>query len=546
MRRTPYTMPGMYMSLWLVLLLAGFVSPEVSAGEVSTVLYVQSDHPMASDANDGSVDLPLKTIHRATQIAAAHHQQHVGTRIIIYPGIYRETITLALQAQPTDAAILLEAKEQGTVIISGADVWTGWQQQGHTNIYTHPWPYQWHMSANPWEREHIRLAPIVRRREMVFADGRALAQVLSVNALQDGTFYVAEEQSLLYIALPPEADIAHTIIEVSTREQLFAARDAKHVTLRGLIFQHASSQLDASAVSFFDAAHIQVEDCQFIWNNWSGLGFWNAEHIIVQRNVANHNGGAGMTAWKVHDLLFAENETSYNNWRGASGGFYGWDVAGIKNLRIHHGVYRRHKAVGNRARGFWLDYDNEAIHIEEAHLCQNWLDGVFIEASQGPVTITNRTICHNRKGAGILTTNSTAVTLQGNTVYDNHGPQIKVAGKSERQVSNWQTGQQMRLRTEEWTLRGNTLVGQRPGQLLIDIPKWEHFLQSLTTEGNLWSHPSRTQVFKVGQVALDFSGWQVLTGQDIGSRFAASVPTDLSCAPCIPRGRPGTRDTEAQ
>jgi len=228
-----------------------------------------------------------------------------------------------------------------------------------------------------------------------------------------------------------------------------------------------------------------------------------------------------MEAWKVHNLLFEANETSYNNWRGARGGFYGWAVAGMKHMRIHHGIYRRHRAVHNHARGVWLDYDNADIHIEAALVCRNLLDGVFLEASQGPVTLNNSTICDNARGAGVLTTNSRFVTLEGNALRDNGGPQIKLNGGSERQVVNWQTGEQMVLRTEQWTLRSNTIVGHGSGQLLVQTPNWPHFLMSLTGEGNVWYHPTNQQVFKVGNATLDFSQWQALTGQDIGSSFAA-------------------------
>ncbi len=518
---------GVYVGVLLLLLTAALVHPEVPEGGVRSILHVNGRHPMASDDNRGTVDLPLKTINKATKVAEANHTKNVGTKIVIYPGTYRETVKLDLRGDQMDAPIIFEAKEKGTVIISGADIWTDWEKQGSTNIYTHPWPYKWGMSTNPWERENITLEPIVRRREMVFVDGKSLNQVLSFNALKDGNFYIAEEKGLIYLSSPANVKIHNMIIEVSTRDRLFEAHDTKNVILRELIFQYANSQIQESAVSFFDSSHIKIEDCHFIWNNWIGLGLWNSTNVLARSNIANYNGGLGITAWKMENLLFEENETSYNNWRGAQGRFYGWAVAGIKNLRIHHGIYRKHKAVDNHARGFWLDYDNENIHIEEALVCRNLLDGVFVEASQGPVTIKKSTICHNEKGAGVLSTNSRLVTLEGNAVYGNGGPQIKVDGGIERRVPNWQTGEQMVLRMEGWTLRGNTLVGHRPGQLLVDTPNWQHFLMSLTGEGNLWYNPYNTRVFKVGNGALDFSGWQAVTGKDVGSRFADPRSTDL-------------------
>lgn len=519
MRRWPEVLLGVV----LLLTAEGY-----SAGPAShRIIHVNMHHPQASDDNSGTADLPLKTIHGATKIAVTNHQQHVGTRIVIAPGVYRETIALDLRHTQTDAPIIFEAIEKGTVIISGSDVWTGWEKRGSSNLYTHSWPYKWGLSAHPWESEKITVEPIVRRREMVFVDGTALEQVLPRSPLKDGSFFIAEEHNSIAIALPQDTDIQQRTIEVSTRDRLFEAHHTKNIVLRNLNFQHANSPIQESAVRFFDSSHITIEHCHFVRNNWIGLGFWHATNVHVHHTVANDNGGLGMVLWKVANLLFEETETSYNNWRGAKGGFHGWAVAGIKILRIHHGMYRKHKAVHNQARGFWLDYDNASIRIEEALLCKNLRDGVFIEASQGPVTIQKSTICHNEQGAGILSTNSQAVTLEGNAVYGNGGPQIKVDGGSERQVPNWQTGEHMVLRMAGWTLRDNTFVGHRPGQLLVDTPHWPHFLMSMTGEGNIWYNPANTRAFKVGNAAIDFSGWQAVTGKDVGSRFTDPRSTDL-------------------
>src|SRR5262249_1383933 len=207
--------------------------------------------------------------------------KHVGTRVVIYPGIYREAIKLDLRGEQTDVPIIFEAHEKGTVIISGADIWTDWKKPGGANIYTHPWPYKWGMSVNPWERENIALAPMVRRREMIFVEGTSLDQVLSFHALTDRTFYISEEKGMVYVSLPLHVNIHNVIIEVGTREHIFEAHGVKNLVLRGLIFQHANSNIQESAVSFFDSSHITIEDCHFIWNNWSGLGVWNSANLFV-------------------------------------------------------------------------------------------------------------------------------------------------------------------------------------------------------------------------------------------------------------------------
>jgi parallel beta-helix repeat protein len=506
----------------LVLSDADFVRAKISGEQTSKILYVNNQHPQASDQNPGTEDLPLKTINNAAGLATQNQANNIGTKIIVYPGTYREKIDLSAYGPiDKDVPIIFEAKEKGKVIVSGSDVWNGWKQRTNTDIYTHPWPYKWGVAPYPrgWEG-NVVLKPIVRRREMIFVNGKSMEQVLSFGELKEGRFYVSEEEGSVYIWLSSRIDINNTIIEVAIRSSLFYANGKRNIALRGLTFQHDNTPLDGTAVYFVNSSNLFVEDCQFIWNNWTGLGLSVSQSVTARRNVANHNGGGGMGTYKIKTLLFEDNETSYNNWRGTKGGFFGWAVAGIKNLRIHDGVYRRHKSVGNQTRGFWLDFDNANILIEAAFWCDNLTNGIFIEASQGPITIRDSLICHNRK-YGIQTTNSSDVTLARNTIRGNGSSQIRVTGDIERPVSDWETGEQMRLKVEHWTLQENIIVGEDARQLLLDAPSWKHFLDSLASKSNHWYNPEKSNVFKVGSMHLDFRGWQSTMGQDFKSIFSA-------------------------
>ncbi|MGH8064855.1 MAG: hypothetical protein ACRERE_06360, partial [Candidatus Entotheonellia bacterium] len=77
------------------------------------------------------------------------------------------------------------------------------------------------------------------------------------------------------------------------------------------------------------------------------------------------------------------------------------------------------------------------------------------------------------------------------------------------------------LKVEHWTLQENVIVGEDARQLLLDTPGWGHFLGSLASQSNGWYNPEKSNVFKVGGMYLDFRGWQVTTGQDFKSIFAA-------------------------
>ena len=178
-------------------------------------------------------------------------------------------------------------------------------------------------------------------------------------------------------------------MEVAVRPKLFAASDKTNIVLRGIIFQHANTALDEPAVRFYESSDILVEDCQFRWNNWGGLGLGRSRNVTARRNGASHNGGTGIGTWKTNTLVFEDNETSHNNWRGKKGGFTGWAVAGMKNLYMHGGIFLRHKSVDNQTHGIWFDTDCENILVNEAVFCSNLRYGIYLEANQGPITIRN-------------------------------------------------------------------------------------------------------------------------------------------------------------
>jgi hypothetical protein len=112
---------------------------------VDEILYVDRSHPQASDQNSGNQILPFRTISKAAAVAAANNSRNVGTKILIAAGIYRETIDLPKTGRETEAPIIFEAA--GEVIVSGSDVWTGWQRATGDNVWVHAWPYRWGLPA---------------------------------------------------------------------------------------------------------------------------------------------------------------------------------------------------------------------------------------------------------------------------------------------------------------------------------------------------------------------------------------------------------------
>lgn len=483
---------------------------------VDKVIYVNGNHPQSSDKNLGVKVLPLKTINAASNIAVRNRKRGFSTKIVIYPGVYREQIKLIFQKQKDDPIIIFEAKEKGLATISGSVIWTEWKKTNSANIYVHHWPFKWGLTAYPpsWEG-HVTLKPIGQRRELVFVNGLPFTQVLTRLELREGTFFVDEDHEQISISVS-EGDLpSHSKIEVAVRNGVFSIGNKTNIVIKGIRFQHSVSGIEGSAVWIGNSQNVLLEDCIFIWNNWTGYRFHNLTNVTSRRNLAENNGGTGHTAWKVKNYLSQDDETSYNNWRGKAGEFFYWAVAGVKSMSIHNAVFQRHTAQGNHAAGFWFDYDNENILVENSTWCGNLKHGLFLEASQGPITIRNSQIYNNNQW-GIRAIASRKITIKSNYIFNNRGQQILLTDPMKRIVTNWETGKVETIKSEFWTMNGNVVAGQIA---LFEVPKWKGFFSNLVSESNVWHNPSMLHTFKIGTRNFSLGDWQTETGQDERSSF---------------------------
>jgi hypothetical protein len=216
-----------------------------------------------------------------------------------------------------------------------------------------------------------------------------------------------------------------------------------------------------------NSTNVLIEGCIFTWNNWIGLGISQITNLTVSKNVAVWDGATGVDGYNLKNLILDSNDTSFNNWRGASGNFIGWSVAGAKLGGVHTGSILHHRSVGNRVRGLWLDNDNTKVTVDDATLLSNLNDGIFIEASAGPTLIQNSNIAGNQNAAGVAGANASDVTLLSNTLSGNTGEQILITGDYDRTVTNWETGFQQDVQAARWSIQSNTVVSPSGGQAVL-------------------------------------------------------------------------------
>src|SRR5271166_973583 len=212
-----------------------------------STIYVNAPNPNSSDTNPGTLDRPLTTIGKAADIALRRKQNKEGTRIEVYPGVYRESIHFTPVINNA-AAIVLEAAGNGDVVVSGSDTWTDWKRESDGN-YTHAWPYQWGLVTIPRGWESVHISPLVRRREMVIVDGRGLQEVQSLSQLDRTTnaFWVDESEHQLRVNVPT-VDAPLTAAEVAMRGPLLEAQQQSNLIIRGIRFEHSNIGLPQAAV----------------------------------------------------------------------------------------------------------------------------------------------------------------------------------------------------------------------------------------------------------------------------------------------------------
>jgi hypothetical protein len=524
---------------------AQFASAQANVNESLETAIVYVDGALGSDSNPGTQALPFQTVGKAASVANANNRASIGTHIFINPGAYRESISLGNSPSATSLPITFEATAKAKVRISGADVWTGWQpSSGNPAIYTHAWPYAWGLcpraTSGPIEQE------INLRREMIFVNTVMLTQVLALNQMTPGTFFVDETNARVYIYPALKTNISTATIEVATRDALFSVYNRTNIVLRGLRFEQSNACRYNDAVKFNNGGNILVESDGFNRNNAGAFGINGVDFFTVRNSVANHNGERGFKSYKAKDGVWVNDEADYNNWRGAQGGIYGWAGGGFYFYDQHNNTISNIRVFYNPSHGVHWDTDITNVAARGMIASYNLRGGLIMEKAEGPVTIANSYVCFNSPllgftDGGMMVRASNFVSLTGNTLADNSVDQlafIGIMGGTKVNFTNYETGQNYSQVNANITMKYNTIVALPGEQLFYDFDQsgaaWTAFLSTLVSNHNSWWNGTDPQPFTVPEPAwfskTDWPGWLTTSGQDTHSKFAA--PTSDPTIPC--------------
>ncbi|HEX5234687.1 MAG TPA: right-handed parallel beta-helix repeat-containing protein [Silvibacterium sp.] len=480
-----------------------------------------------SNSNPGtSSSRPLKTIQAAVNKAISYAKSGIGTKVMISPGTYRETVTLNYRS---NVPITLQADSAGSVFIDGSDVLHGWWRIS-SPVYGFTWrdtvsgcglPSGWYGG----------MPPVVQANQMLFVNNVPMTQVMSSSQLHPGTFYDNTSGNEIEVDPPSGTDMTTAQVEISARKSTLVVDGSKNLVFRGLVFQHAASCMNETGATVGSSSEILFTNDQAKWNNWGGLGVNNSTNVTVENTVANYNGGPGIEGYEDLYSLWQYNESDYNNWRGAQAALYDFAQGGTKLMRAHSARIIGQKSYNNASQGLWFDTDNTNITIDNAKLVGNLVGNLQLEANEGPVTVENSTFC---SGGGVQMINTANITMTGNVFYNNGGQsfqngQLFLAGNAGgRKVTNWQTGSVTNVYTKNTKLFNNSFLAIGSNQYVFNTylsgNDWGEYIGNLDSNSNHWYNPYKSAAFSLpGGKTTTLGGWRSVSQQDDSSVWASAA-----------------------
>jgi hypothetical protein len=398
--------------------------------------YVDKLSAAADDAGPGTEARPFQTIGKAAELLQP------GERVVIAAGTYRECIRPARGGTGPSKMISYEAAPGAKVYVKGSDVLAdGWKKEEISSAFPAPgrpapmgvtvwrhdldgamFPDAYNPFALPsimgswaWlDGATVDLGPYLRRRALVFADGKPLEPMEQQRELamaklppvpdftkpavpQEGLpprrrggplmqeiggsptarFWADHSGTAVYVRLPSGTPAEH-VIEVTTRQHVLAPVNSgtSYIRVTGITFQHAGNAYpfpQFGMISLGGGDHWILENNVIEWANGLGVAIGRDGNsagasrpggsIIVRGNTIRYCGIEGLGGMGTSDALIEDNLIEWCGWADAE---RGWEASGVKfhfakNMLFRRNVVR-HIRHGNAA---WWDVGNTNCRITQ-------------------------------------------------------------------------------------------------------------------------------------------------------------------------------------
>jgi parallel beta-helix repeat protein len=512
-----------------------FAQAIIDTSNVENIIYVNVDHINASDDNTGlSPDEPIKTLQKAIDLC-----KDIRSKIVIYPGHYRSYLDIL-----SNQLLILEAKEPGTVYITGSDVFTDWTLTD--SVYTHQWDYNWgYFDDSNFCFGPCLMSDYQKRRELVFIDSVPVKQVVNKNHLAPNTFFVDEPNNRLILYPDDAVNMQTAMVEVATRGyniynegrngSLVKATvlNEAGLIIRGIVFQHVANTAHQDALTISYTTNVIIEDCIFQWNNGVGIEFERCSNITVNECILRYNGERGMGVVAGLNVRISGIKIYENNWRTNAQKIIAHDAAGIKIIGgTENCILEDIHAYNNYCHVIWFDWNNGNYEIRNSLIEHNQEAGIMLEASRKPASVYNTKLLYNR--IGILGYGHANVSVDSCFLFAN-GSQISLGqdGRTVSQDNNWE------INSNDWNIKNSKIIAASPTQGMLSFFQYlspstrasNNYFNTAEADSNTYFHPNGDKQWPNGQSVnggqLRLDEWRNITGQDINSVWEKPSPDDV-------------------
>lgn len=395
--------------------------------ESDTVLYVNGE--TGSDLNPGTADAPFATVKKGVESITAP-----GTRLVIAPGLYRET-SINLKASGIETKpVIIEAENPGETVISGSVPFDGWEKTNDESVYENDWSYDYPFQPGTPGNE------IIGRSDLIILDGKPIQPVLTWDELQNDTYYIDNEAGKVYLKTDKDPDscgIERGLAgENGSGAYIFDTNSSEYVVLRGLTFTNCAGRIwDRSMVNMGKPQHILVEDCVFNNAGTSGLGFDHGsndrttEDVLIRRCSFDSDGTGGIGAG-FRSMNFVVEDCAFTNigkkidW----GKYDSPDPATTKMMVCKNITWRGCYFAHNTSNDLWFDNFNWNVDVNECTSIDNQSGiAVHIEIDVPGVRVRNSVLDGGIRFAsaeGAILDNN-FIFAKGNPVIDHWGPEFR-------------------------------------------------------------------------------------------------------------------------
>ena len=387
--------------------------------ESDTVLYVNGE--TGSDLNPGTADAPFATVKKGVESITAP-----GTRLVIAPGLYRET-SINLKASGIETKpVIIEAENPGETVISGSVPFDGWEKTNDESVYENDWRYDYPFQPGTPGNE------IIGRSDLIILDGQPIQPVLARDDLQNDTYYIDNEAGKVYLKTDkdPESCVIERGLagENGSGAYILDTNSSEYVVLRGLTFTNCAGRIwDRSMVNMGKPQHVLVEDCVFNNAGTSGLGFDHGsndrttEDVLVRRCSFDADGTGGIGAG-FRSMNFVVEDCGFTNigkkidW----GKYDSPDPATTKMMVCKNITWRGCYFAHNTSNDLWFDNFNWNVDVNECTSIGNQSGiAVHIEIDVPGVRVRNSVL-----DGGIRFASAEGAILEGNVIFAKGNPVI--------------------------------------------------------------------------------------------------------------------------